>query len=49
MLLNYVKYLISKKNFITINYSLENKYYEEAFRMFEKSLSLFNWPSLYNI
>lgn len=37
LLLNYTDYLIS------------NKYYEEAFRQYEKALELFSWPSLYNV
>lgn len=35
--MNYTQYLIN------------HNYYEEAFRVFEKSLTLFSWPGLYNI
>jgi pre-mRNA-splicing factor SYF1 len=37
---------------IIINYGLfleENKYFEEAFRAYEKGISLFKWPNVYDI
>lgn len=37
---------------IVINYGLfleEHKYYEEAFRAYEKGIALFKWPNVYDI
>ncbi|OAD60169.1 Pre-mRNA-splicing factor SYF1 [Eufriesea mexicana] len=37
---------------IIINYGLfleENKYFEEAFRAYEKGIALFKWPNIYDI
>lgn len=37
---------------IIINYGLyleENKYFEEAFRAYEKGISLFKWPNVYDV
>ncbi|XP_064649238.1 pre-mRNA-splicing factor SYF1-like [Lineus longissimus] len=37
---------------IIINYGMfleENKYYEEAFRAYERGLALFKWPNVYDI
>jgi pre-mRNA-splicing factor SYF1 len=37
---------------IIINYGLfleENKYFEEAFKVYEKGISLFKWPNVYDI
>ena len=31
------------------DYLISNRYYEEAFRQYEKALQLFTWPSLYNV
>lgn len=37
---------------IVINYGLflkENNYFEEAFKCYEKGISLFRWPNVYDI